>query len=662
MFGGSVTDAGLQPTGGAAAAEPGGLRQRRPQGIRARAIALSLLLMPPTVFYMVWSSWVAGGGSGLDSLLTAGVAGLALLTAGNLAVKRKRPSWALSRGEVIAVYVTLVVSISVSAGVWDWGGSVATVISWPIWNASPENQWYDLIWPNLTSGLTVADREVLRGFFLGDSSPYQREILSAWVQPALWWTAWGVGLLWVSLCLNVMVRRRWSQEEQLPFPMTILPLQMTEARSRLFESPLWWVGVGVSAGIAAINAISRFLPTFPSITTSVDLSTYLANNRPWDALRTPYLGWDTWHIGLCYLMPVDLAFSMIVFNLFWRAEYVVTRMLGWTTSAYGGFPYGDQQSIGGYLALMASVIWLDRHYLAQVVRKAAGLRSLADDREEAFSYRTAALGALGGIAFLWYFLGRAGMGSSIAVSFLAIYFIMAMAMSRMRAHLGPPNHEMYGTMPQFVFTEFPGTRALGPRGLATLAMMRPYMGEQRPNPAPAQLEALRMAERASINPTTLAWLMMGIVPLAMLCYFWASLHVGYRIGLGTSKVQQDIIVVARQASDQLDAWLRGPGGPNWGGVEAIGVGFLGTALLMALKLQFPAWPLHPVAFPLAFCFPIDAMLPAMVIAWATKTLLLRYGGLRAHRRALPLFLGLLVGSATVGLVQAVILRAIGARG
>jgi hypothetical protein len=89
------------------------------------------------------------------------------------------------------------------------------------------------------------------------------------------------------------------------------------------------------------------------------------------------------------------------------------------------------------------------------------------------------------------------------------------------------------------------------------------------------------------------------------------------------------------------------------------VGFGGTILLMALKLRFAAWPLHPVAFPLAFGYPIDVMLPAIIAAFVIKLLLLRYGGLRAHRRALPFFLGLLVGSATVGLFQAILFRSLG---
>jgi hypothetical protein len=218
---------------------------------------------------------------------------------------------------------------------------------------------------------------------------------------------------------------------------------------------------------------------------------------------------------------------------------------------------------------------------------------------------------------------------------------------------------MYGAMPEFALTQFPGTRAMGSRALGFLAMLRPYMGEQRPNPAPAQLEALRMAERASIGPRALAMLVFAVVPLTMVCYFWASIHIGYDMGLGTSKASRSLIFVPREASEKLDAWLRTPSGPNWGGVEAIGTGFAGSILLMALKLRFPSWPLHPVAFPLAFSYPIDAMLPAIIISWSIKTVLLRYGGLRAHRRALPFFLGVLVGSATMALIQSLVLRALG---
>jgi len=42
------------------------------------------------------------------------------------------------------------------------------------------------------------------------------------------------------------------------------------------------------------------------------------------------------------------------------------------------------------------------------------------------------------------------------------------------------------------------------------------------------------------------------------------------------------------------------------------------------------------------------------IAWAIKISILRYGGLRAYRRATPFFLGLILGEFTVGSIWTII--------
>jgi hypothetical protein len=310
--------------------------------------------------------------------------------------------------------------------------------------------------------------------------------------------------------------------------------------------------------------------------------------------------------------------------------------------------------MGAYFALIGIFVWLERRYLLQVLRKAVGLRSLADDREEAFSYRLAVMGAVVGMIFLGWFFMRAGVERAVILPWLAIYFMMVMAMGRLRAQLGPPSNEMYGTMPDFAFVQFPGTRALTPRTLGVLGLLQPYMREQTANPGPAQLEALRMSGPAGANPTRLAWLMMLIVPLGLLVYFWASVHIGYQVGLGTGKVTRSTTFRALETVGTLEEWLNFPAPPNWGGVGAIATGGAVTVALMAIKLRFPPWPLHPVAFPLGFDMTVDDMLPAIFGTWLFKALLLRYGGLRAHRRALPFFLGLITGSGTVSFLLATI--------
>jgi hypothetical protein len=351
-------------------------------------------------------------------------------------------------------------------------------------------------------------------------------------------------------------------------------------------------------------------------------------------------------------MPADLAFSLIVFNLLWHAEYVISRHLGWSVDSWSGFPFGEQQVMGGCFALITVFLFLERRYFVQVLRKVLGLSSHADDSEEAFSYRAAVLGALLGMSFIWFFLARARMTNGVIAVFLIGYFSIVMLMGRLRAQLGPPSNEMWGAMPDYALTQWPGSQALEPRSLAMFGLLRPYLREQTANPTPTQLEALRMAQVLGVRPRDLALLMVAVVPLGMLSYFWASVHMGSSLGLGSGKVGGGMIFHTRISFSFMEDWLLRPEPPNWNGVGAVGAGFAITALLMALKLSFPAWPLHPVAFPLGLDMTVDDLLPALVIAWTAKSLLMHYGGLRAHRIALPFFLGLISGAGAMSVLRA----------
>ncbi len=97
------------------------------------------------------------------------------------------------------------------------------------------------------------------------------------------------------------------------------------------------------------------------------------------------------------------------------------------------------------------------------------------------------------------------------------------------------------------------------------------------------------------------------------------------------------------------------------GMMAVGAGMLITFALAYMKLQFQWWPLHPVAFPLAPASTIQSMTFAIFGTWLFKSLLLRYGGPRAHLRALPFFLGLLAGAATESTLHRLIAEILGVR-
>ncbi len=58
-----------------------------------------------------------------------------------------------------------------------------------------------------------------------------------------------------------------------------------------------------------------------------------------------------------------------------------------------------------------------------------------------------------------------------------------------------------------------------------------------------------MAERGAMRARHLAWALALAVPLIMLCYFWANLHIGYRFGLG-AKAPADLLAICNDASEQ----------------------------------------------------------------------------------------------------------------
>jgi len=532
---------------------------------------------------------------------------------------------------------------------WDVGGALAGAITFPFWFATEENRWSELLWPNLPTWLTVRDPEVIAGYYMGRSNPYTGRVVGAWAGPALWWAAIVGSLMWVCLCLNSIVRRRWGDEEKLPFPLVTVPVQIADERYGLLRSKLFWIGVGMAGGLELWNTLAGLIPALPGVPLFYDYTAHVQHRHPWNFIRYCGLWWAPFAIGLCYLMPLDLTLSLFIFGLMWPAQYVLSGRLGWATSPWWGMPYGDQQAAGALMALFMSVLWLDRRYLVEVLRRAAGLRSsLPDDGEEALGYRAAVVGVLAGVGFLWWVLARAGMQHWVVGAFLVLYLVMTSVLSRIRAHLGPPSNEIHGTaMPHAMLGMLAGSRSMSAGSLGTLALLRPLLWEQRNHPSPVQIEALKMAEGGRMERRRLAVVMAAAAPVAVLCYFWAQLHLGYNLGLGTVNAHHWNITVPRAIAQGLHDDLQYPSAPNSAGILATGVGAVFTVVLMWLKMRFQWWPLHPVAFPIALSWAIDSMRPALLLVWIIKGVLLRYGGLRMHRQALPLFLGLIAGSASL---------------
>ena len=81
----------------------------------------------------------------------------------------------------------------------------------------------------------------------------------------------------------------------------------------------------------------------------------------------------------------------------------------------------------------------------------------------------------------------------------------------------------------------------------------------------------------------------------------------------------------------------------------MGVGFSVMMILVYLRSRVIWLSIHPLGFLIAGGgeLPGDLLLP-LVICTVSKWLLLKHGGIRSYRRAVPFFLGLVLGDFMIG--------------
>ena len=64
--------------------------------------------------------------------------------------------------------------------------------------------------------------------------------------------------------------------------------------------------------------------------------------------------------------------------------------------------------------------------------------------------------------------------------------------------------------------------------------------------------------------------------------------------------------------------------------------------------------LHPLGYVTADSWGMFNLWSCIFVAWAIKTIILRYGGLGSYRRAVPFFLGVALGDYIVGFIWSIL--------
>ncbi len=568
---------------------------------------------------------------------------LFLLLILNGLVRLRFPEKALSQGELLTIYAMSMVSAPfASFGLVQF---LIPSIADLRYFARLELHW-DKFLRYTPAYLYLQSDRAIEGFFEGGGkTPWQ-----SWLVPLANWLLLALAIYFLFWCVGVIFRRQWVEREKLSFPLVAVPLEMLREpeKGHVFNSflrhPLTLTGMSLALLSQISYGIYHLKPSIPPfVLLHYNLMRFFPN-PPWNAMEWLELSLYPSILGIAYLVPSDLAFSCWFFFLVGKIERVIGSAMGFSASGESGFwarfPGLEEQAIGSFLALFFLMIWTARHHLRDVLLKAIGKENI-DDSREPLSYRGAVIGSILSLVIILFWLKRAGLGFLPSFFFLGIFLVFSLVLSRMRAEggltwLNVPDH------PSNMLVSALGVEGVGERNLTILSSLKFLEVDGRGYIMPSQIEGMKFWEGGQRG-----WLMSLAIWLGIIaCIATAvptTVKLYYTYGAGSAKADRWRVESGVWAFRELASWLNIPPHPNPYRFLYSLIGAFVTLVLGLLRFRFPWWPFHPLGYAAGNTLTMHFMWFSFFWGWLLKLTAIKVGGLKAYRRALPFFLGLIMG-------------------
>jgi len=641
-----VTDRST-PSGGAGPRRMPSTMRRA--GLTPRSLLIGLLL---TVITDLWVHWaeliVSGGGRGHTALVNTSIpvgpfSMLFALTVVNLICRSVLPSSALSKGEVLVIYVMMTTSCVLSSS-GQLHFIVPTVAA--AWHYATESNGWSTAFQQFVPGfLAQKNPTVLAGFYNGKTQvPW-----ALWMPQLTFWIGFVLCLCASTFFLVAILRKQWVEREWLSFPTVAVPVALMEEGTPIFKNRLFWIGAALPFFVSVYNCFALNWPIVPPLilraTADRDLGTMLST-PPWNAIGYTPISFYPFVIGIAYLAPVDVTFSCWFFFMVTKVERILGSAFGVqaTAGTHAAYPYLGYQGAGAFLALTVVSFWMSRGYLIEVVKKALGRKSELDDSQEPMSYRTALVGLIVALSIMVGLCVHAGMSAVVAITVIVLALMYMIAATRIRAETGNP--WLYGPDVDVntLMTQSFGTHLLGPQDATILAFLRPAIAnfDMRCMAMPHQMDAFKMANDVGVSRRQVACAVAVSTVLGVIASWCIALTIWHHFGaeVGTDKWRTG---QGRVPFDSLVTLLRNPSGPDTAGLHGLVVGFVVMAGLMICRTQLAWWPFHPFGYAIANTATMDSTWMPFFLAWLFKVCALRYGGSKFYKGSTPFFLGLIAG-------------------
>jgi hypothetical protein len=626
--------------------------------LTVRGLALGLVMVALTCVLVCYAELVVAKIQiGFLQLPPVVVGMLVLLLVGRSLAARISRRLDIAPHEVFTIYVMMLLASMVSSrGLLQ---KLIPLMVVPNQFATPENLWQSLFFGSIKRWAVPWDpaggpKQPEAARFYGSLLPGQELPWGAWLGPLAAWGLFVALVFFAYVCLAVLLRKQWVDNEKLSFPLVQLPLEMIRptGSAGFTGNRLTWLGFAVPAAVFGFNGLHQWYPSVPEVVTDINLND-LFREPPWNAFLFFHVFVSFAAIGFLYLLPTDLLFSLWFFFLLTRAADVLAASGGYQPEVmpmYGCLSFIGYQIIGCYVVMVGYMAWAARPHIALVWRTAFGLRRPEGD-DELLSYRTAFWGLILSLLLSAGWLWALGMAYWLALfELVVLLFVVAVVMARSTCESGMLMTET-SFRPIDLYRMLGDVRNLGASNITCLAFLDAlWMRDQRGLVLTGFLDSMKLADGVRVRRRSLLLVLVtGLVTAVAVAGY---LHLSLPYDLGAERMYSYVYA----------------GNPVWAFTDAATVlnrnrpplpwimsfnfliGVLTTTGIVIMRARSLWFPIHPLGYALCGTWTMMVFWFPCFVAWLAKVLILRYGGMRLYARARPFFLGMVLGEFTMAVV------------
>ncbi len=629
--------------------------QPRSGWITGRALLIGSLaaavigLLAPWAIHVMRGSYMA-----LDFSTPAAVGLMFFLVAGpNLLALHLRRRLALSSAELITIYSMMIVASAIPTM-----GLTAQLI--PIstgahYYASPENNWNELVIPHIAkwllpkgAGLDASIVDYLyEGLPVGATVPW-----GAWTTSLAAWLAFLLALHLAMICMMVLLRKQWVENERLAYPLTYLPLTLAGAGSGgvpvILRNSVFWIGMGFPLILGSLIGLHHYFPSLPAINVAPGITVAEGLSLQF-RLSFPMM-------GFFYLVNLETSFSLWFFNLLFQSASAVMSSLGISFQEnLGGYgAQGPFQYLGGgaFLALVGTSLWVARGHLRTIWQRVLGQVGSEVDSNEIISYRSAFWGMVIGLLAMGWWLNLAGLPLIVVPVFVIFAMAIFLGITRVVIESGLAMARPPIIAPGLI-AGLLGWKLIGSAGIVVLSQTFIWSSDIRTFVMCSAANSLKMTDVIQGGHRRLWGGFWLAIVLALVASIWVTMTRAYTQG-GVTMDGWFFGGAARVPYQWAADWnIRQPS-PSLIGIILSGIGAVIFVFLTAMRFRFLNWPFHPIGFAIGGSTIVSWVWFPCFLTWLIKAAILRYGGMKVYEGARPMFLGFICGQYTINLIWLII--------